>query len=214
MPFFVIRGSFHLVGQTAKGAASGFQPDGDSMQFKPDDPSLLDRLDRVAQPYRLTSIGSTQLRFEGIDALELHFEGHHQPLALADAARDWLTGRLDMNPVPYKPPSNITVAPPVAHDGTRGYILSRALEAHGRPVSFVFKGDPDGNDGDEVRLEAPLLKKSLNFKSIASGNSYPLFYDTLFASLRDSLTTGTKGSTHGKEGPLEKRPHNRRPHRH
>jgi hypothetical protein len=200
MPFLIIRGSFHLVGQTSKGVASGFQPDGDSMQFKPDDPSLLDQLDRVAQPYRLTSIGSTQLRFEGIDALELHFEGHHQPLGLADAARDWLTGRLDMNPVPYKPPANITVAPPVPHDGTRGYILSRALEVHGRPVSFVFKGDPAGNEGDEVRLETPLLKKSLNFNSIASGNAYPLFYDTLFASLRDSLTTATKAARKARKG--------------
>src|SRR5947208_2214228 len=99
MPFLVIRGSFHLVGQRANGTASGFQPDGDSMQFKPDKPKLLDQLERNGQPYRLSAIGSTQLRFEGIDALELHFEGHHQPLELASASRDYLTGRLKMNPV-------------------------------------------------------------------------------------------------------------------
>ena len=104
------------------------------MQFKPDKPKLLDRLERTADAYRLTSIGSTQLRFEGIDALELHFEGHHQPRPLADDSRDYLTGLLGMNPVAYKAPQNVTVKPPVAHDGTRGYILSRALEAHGRPV--------------------------------------------------------------------------------
>ena len=69
----------------------------------------------------------------------------------------------------------------MAHDGTRGYILSRALEAHGRPVAFAYVGDPTAGDGEELTLRAPLLRKSLNYQSLASGNSYPLFYDTLFA---------------------------------
>ena len=84
MSFLVIAGTFRLVGQTRAGKPSGFEPDGDSIQFKPDNPVLLDQLDRVGSPYRLTSIGSTQLRLEGIDALELHFEGSHQPRPLAD----------------------------------------------------------------------------------------------------------------------------------
>jgi hypothetical protein len=32
MPFTVIQGSFHLVGRTAAGKDTGFEPDGDSMQ--------------------------------------------------------------------------------------------------------------------------------------------------------------------------------------
>jgi hypothetical protein len=79
----------------AAGNPSGFEPDGDSVQFRPTDQSLLERLTKVGRPYRLTSIGSTQLRFEGIDALELHFDGSHQPRPLADRARDFLTGELD-----------------------------------------------------------------------------------------------------------------------
>jgi hypothetical protein len=200
MPFFIIKGSFRLTGKTAQGNPSGFQPDGDSMQFKPDDPTLLDRLERVDKPYRLTSIGSTQLRFEGIDALELHFEGHHQPRPLADDSRDYLTGLLGMNPVAYRPPENLTVKPPVAHDGTRGFILSRALEAHGRPVSFVFAGDPPGADGAKVTLKTVLLKQSLNYKSLASGNSYPLFYDTLFASLRATFAHAAQAARAAKKG--------------
>lgn len=89
MPFLVIKGSLHLVGRTAAGAESGFQPDGDSMQSKPDNPSLLDKLERVDKPHRLISIGSTQLRFEGIDALELHFEWRGR----ASAARTTRTSR-------------------------------------------------------------------------------------------------------------------------
>ena len=188
MPFTVIKGTFRLVGRTKAGKETGFEPDGDSMQFKPDTPALLDRLRRNGSPYRLSSIGSTQLRFEGIDALELHFAASHQPRPLADTARDFLTGRLGLNPVPYKPPDLVTVLPPVERDGTPGFILSRALEAHGRPVAFVFVGDPPQADGAELVLKPALLRKSMNFKSIAAGNCYPLYYDTLFVDLRDTFT--------------------------
>jgi hypothetical protein len=65
MPFTVIEGTYHLVGRTRAGNPSGFEPDGDSMQFKPSNPALLAGLTRTGAPARLTSIGSTQLRFEG-----------------------------------------------------------------------------------------------------------------------------------------------------
>jgi hypothetical protein len=64
MPFILIQGTFHLVGKTQAGNPAGFEPDGDSVQFKPANPQLLDRLTQLARPYRLTTIGSTQLRFE------------------------------------------------------------------------------------------------------------------------------------------------------
>jgi endonuclease YncB( thermonuclease family) len=192
MSFLVITGTFRLVGQTSAGNPSGFEPDGDSIQFKPDNPALLDQLDRVGGAYRLTSIGSTQLRLEGIDALELHFEQSHQPRPLADQARDYLTGRCKLNPVPYRPPNNTLTQPPVPHDATPGYILSRSLEVHGRPVAFAFAGAPADPDGSEVFLKPALLRKSVNFKSIASGNSYPLFYDTLFGDLRDTFATAAR----------------------
>jgi hypothetical protein len=39
-----------------------------------------------------------------------------------------------------------------------------------------------------VFLRASLLKRSLNYRSLAAGQAYPLFYDTLFADLRAVLT--------------------------
>lgn len=63
------------------------------------------------------------------------------------------------------------------------------MEAHGRPVAFAFVGEPTVADGSEVRLEVPLLRRSLNYRSLANGHAYPLFYDTLFADLRGALTT-------------------------
>ena len=200
MPFTTIIGTFHLVGRTKSGTASGFEPDGDSMQFKPVNPQLLDELERQGAKYRLTSIGSTQLRFEGIDALELHFDGLSQPRPLADQSRDFLTGKLGMNPVPYTPPENLRVKPPVAKDGTAGFILSRSLEVHGRPVSFAYTGPPPAVDGSNVRLDAPLLRRSLNFKSLAAGDAYPLFYDTLFGDLRDVLAKTAASARQQRKG--------------
>jgi hypothetical protein len=194
MPFLLIQGTFHLVNRTSAGNETGFEPDGDSIQFKPANPALLDRLDQVGRQYRLTKIGSTQLRFEGIDALELHFRPDHgpeshQPRPLADDSRDYLTRRYGMNPVSYVRPRSIRVDPPVQRDATAGYILSRSLEANGRPVAFAFVGQPPAADGTELHLDVPLLRRSVNYRSLENGHSYPLFYDTLFADLRGALTT-------------------------
>ena len=129
------------------------------------------------------------LQFEGIDALELHYKSTHQPRPLADEARNFLIEQLGLNQVNFVPPRKVRVKPPVEKDGTLGYILSRSLEVHGRPVSFVFAGDPqpEYEDGEEVNLKIPLLKKSLNYKLIQNGHAYPLFYDTLFADLREAM---------------------------
>jgi hypothetical protein len=52
MPFTVIGGIFRVVGRTAAGNPSGFEPDGDSVRFKPADPGLLKRLPVLDRPVR------------------------------------------------------------------------------------------------------------------------------------------------------------------
>ncbi|HKQ99924.1 MAG TPA: hypothetical protein VJT09_04580 [Pyrinomonadaceae bacterium] len=206
MPFTLIKGTFRLVNETQNGAETGFEPDGDSIHFRPDDSSLLDELTQLDKPYRLTNIGSVMLRFEGIDALELHYSpshgGHetHQPRPLGDAARDFLTGELDLNPVPYAPPRNLRVKPPVDRDATPGYILSRSLEVHGRPVSFVFAGEAPENDGAQVVLKVPRFRRSLNYKLVENGFAYPLFYDTLFIDLREALIQAVESARQSNFG--------------
>ncbi|MFN8059864.1 MAG: hypothetical protein U0Q12_11955 [Vicinamibacterales bacterium] len=189
MAFTLIKGGFHVLSQTKTGKPTGFQPDGDSVQFKPDRPSLLDQLKRVQSPYRLSAIGSTQLRFEGIDALELHFQAKgagitHQPRPLADRARDHLLDAGGLEPVTFTAPDFIRVQPPAPHDGALGYILSRSLDVHGRPVAFAFAGEPPEPDGTVVHLTTARVARSLNHEMLAAGQAYPLFYDTLFADLR------------------------------
>ena len=115
MPFLVIRGTFHLTGLNVNGNPTGFQPDGDSIQFRPHVAALLDQLEQPGNPYRPTRIGSVNLRFEGIDAPELHYQGTRQPSPLAENARDFLTGQIGMNPVTYGP-SGTTVRRPRTTD--------------------------------------------------------------------------------------------------
>lgn len=87
-------------------------------------------------------------------------------------------------------------------DGTPGYILTRALEANGRPVAFAFAGvSPDPDGADDVFLKPP-GKKSLNFRSVENGHAYPLVYDTLLADLRDSLATAARNARRRAQGPV------------
>jgi hypothetical protein len=55
-------------------------------------------------------------------------------------------------------------------------------------VAFAFAGPPPSPDGTEVFLRPAQLRRSLNYRSLAAGHAYPLFYDTLFADLRQLLT--------------------------
>ena len=199
MPFIVIKGTFRVVGVNKNGNATGFQPDGDSIQFRPDKTKLLDRLERRAHPYRLSAIKSVNLRFEGIDAPEIHYQGARQPSPYAEAARDFLTGKIGMNPVPYVQPNGVTVKPP-ANDGQRGYILSRELEVNGRPVSFVFVGNPPEADGKEINLTVQRAKRSLNYQLLAAGQAYPLFYDSLFYDLRGAFAAAVTSARQKKLG--------------
>ena len=200
MPFTVIAGTFRVVGQTPAGNPSGFEPDGDSVQFRPADPGLLDKLLVLDRPVRLTSIGSTQLRMEGIDALEIHFAGSHQPRPLADHGRDVLMGQLGLEPTSYREPGRTRVRPPAVNDGQPGWIASRSLDVHGRPVAWVFPGLPPQPDGTEVFLDDALAAASANHAQLATGAAYPLFYDTLFASLRTVLADAAVGAQQRKDG--------------
>ena len=68
--FLLIRGSFVIVGK---------QPDGDSVRFIADDTRLFDQLKNNSR-IRLSKDNSVQLRFEAIDAPELHYLGQAQPM--------------------------------------------------------------------------------------------------------------------------------------
>ena len=165
MPFTLFKGVFK--------PSAGF-PDGDSLRFAPDDPQPLFSLRRRgSRPPRVNERnGTVQLRYEGIDSLE---KDAKEPFA-SDATR-----------------SNIHLcglSGPT--DEARGYILANQIGPNGRPICFVFSGEAPEDDHTDIFLDADRLRESVNFKQIQEGSAYPLFYDTLFASLREPMAEATR----------------------
>ncbi|GAB6261775.1 hypothetical protein L4174_007140 [Photobacterium sp. CCB-ST2H9] len=159
MSFTVIKGEF--VPQAGR-------PDGDSIRFRPDDPTPLFQLKRRGRPPRIsTSTGTIQLRFEGIDTME------------SKAATPFSSNATVSNLELCGVPEGVGTA--------RGYILTNQIGPNGRPIAFVYLGDPVEPDGSQVYLNVDRMKESVNYQQITRGHAYPLFYDTLFDDLRIAL---------------------------
>lgn len=162
MPFLLIKGRF---------VPQAGIPDGDSVRFRADNRNLWAKLEGVTpQLGNGTQTKDTvQLRFEGIDAIE---KGAVQPLA---------TQSLDnmLHLIGYNQSNNPEPA---------GYILTRMTDDNsGRPIAFVFVGKTNFRDGAEVFLDGTMARKSVNVKQAKAGFGYPLYYNTLFASLREEF---------------------------
>ena len=165
MPFTLIKGEF---------VPEAGRPDGDSIRFRPDDPDPIFRLRRRGAAPRLNATnGTIQLRFEGIDTMESK--------ALRPFSSDATTSNLELCGVP---------------DGTgtaRGHILTNQLGPNGRPIAFVYAGDADESDGDDtVFLDSGRMRDSVNFEQLQRGHAYPLFYDTLFMDLRETMAAAAR----------------------
>jgi hypothetical protein len=155
LPFTLIEGTFVPAAGT---------PDGDSVRFLANNNELWNTLQ--GRPVNISPVtGTVQLRFEGIDAIEkkavLPFSN--------DATKNMFKhiGHSEQNPTP------------------NGYILARMTDDESRrPICFVFSGNASQPDGTQIFLEADLVKESVNWKQMRDGYAYPLYYNTLFASLR------------------------------
>jgi endonuclease YncB( thermonuclease family) len=191
MPFVAIAGTFH---------AANYQPDGDSIRFKPANPALLARLTGPAA--KLNTRGHAQLRIEAIDTLETHYAvpggggTHHQPNQWAHAARARLLNFVGIGNVVWDQAGNSVLS---AADGTPGYILSRAVEKNRRPIAFVFAGTLPEADGADVMLDPQRLRQSYNWAALNEGLAHATYYEGLFADLRNELTAAvTAARTAGR----------------
>lgn len=174
MAFYVIKGTFHVV---------GYSPDGDSIRFKADNE---DNWSLLSGPLpNLNARRHAQLRLEAIDTLETHFGNMHQPLTLATKALDFLLHSLNITEVEW---DVLRTKVTDANDGTEGYIISRAVEENRRPVSFVYTGVAPQEDGSQISLDAARVRQSVNSQLLESGLAYPTFYKGLFPDLRHALT--------------------------
>jgi hypothetical protein len=187
MPFRLIKGTFHV---------RNYSPDGDSIRFRPDNPDLIRRLtggDRA----RFNARGHVQLRIEAIDALETHYNPQsgggtlHQPLGLANQALDHLLAFVGITDVVWDSTHRTVLN---ALDDVPGYILARAVEKYGRPITFVFTGNAPEDDGRNVRLEVDRLRESYNYDALVGGYAYPTYYTGLFSDLREALTDAVRAA--------------------
>lgn len=177
----------------------GKQPDGDSVRFVPDDATLLRGLqngDRV----RVSADGSVQLRFDGIDAPELHYQGAEQPLGAV--ARDLLLQRLGFTAVEFAADGEtVLTATPAA---VPVVVLAQLVEVNGRPVSVVFAGAEADlavlTTGNLVELTPALLAQSVNVWEAANSVAYPLLYTSTTAELRDVFRAAARTAREARNG--------------
>lgn len=162
----------------------GKQPDGDSVRFRPDDATLLGGLEH-AERLHPSADGTVQLRFDGVDAPELHYGSQAQPLGAE--ARDALLAHLGFTGLAYQPDGSTVVAATPAT--VPALVLSRLVELNGRPVAFVL---PDGTtgapaSGGRAQLTPDLLGATANAWLLATGAAYPLAYTSTEAAVREAL---------------------------
>jgi Staphylococcal nuclease homologue len=119
-----------------------------------------------------------QLRFEGVDAPELHYGTAAQLLGVE--ARDHLLSGMGFRDIQYAGSSSVRVedATP-AH--ISGVILSKAADVHGRPISYAMLEGQGSylRDGEWIRVDQALLEKTLNFRLLREGVAYYLAYTSL-----------------------------------
>ncbi|MEU5846298.1 thermonuclease family protein [Saccharopolyspora shandongensis] len=168
---------------------NGPEPDGDTINFLPDNDDLVRSLPRFSNhgPDR-RHLGTYGTRFEGIDTLETHFENQHQNLPFADAARDHMLDKMGFGAVEFWDdlPNKVESA---EHHPVRGYLLANGVESNGRLLGLVYPGEPDlaAADGDPVFVDVERLERSVNVSLVRAGLAYAELYATMPLALIEHL---------------------------
>jgi endonuclease YncB( thermonuclease family) len=185
--YVVIPGTFLTV---------GYEPDGDSIRFAADDPAQYNHLHRSHLIQLSKKDGSVQLRFEGIDATELHYGGGEQPLGRE--ARDALLKAMGFTSwtLAAGSPSKIATSDPAS---LRGGILSTAADVHGRPISYAMLKENLPSSSSIVVDEAT-LRATLNFEMLNSGLAYLLTYTSMPLSHRDIFHNAAQATRDADRG--------------
>jgi hypothetical protein len=197
MPYRIVKGEFHLFYKKQK--LVGSQPDGDSVWFKPDNRALLSKLGDNRRDAVFNAGGSTLLKFEGVDALELSFRGSHQFADGAKKARNFTLNLLGFRHVDFSDGEGLSVRDAEPHP-IPGYILTRTIDPDGRPVAFAFAEKTSREDGSNALLNVPWMSRSINSKLAEAGWAYPAFYEGLPPDLRSQFTALMHSARGNKRG--------------
>jgi hypothetical protein len=179
--YTLIKGSFWI--RYPDKPRQGPQPDGDTTTFHADNVALVRDLPRLSgRGPNINARGNIPVRYEAIDALETHFEGTHQQIGFADAARDENLRLLGFRNVRFfdDMPNNVESA---NSDSMPGFVIANGIEANGRLLGLVYPGSIEQADGEHIFVEAELLDRSVNAKLVEAGLAYMEPYDTMPISL-------------------------------
>ncbi|HSW98341.1 MAG TPA: thermonuclease family protein [Candidatus Saccharimonadales bacterium] len=168
---------------TGKLTTIGRQPDGDSIHFIPDNLKTLLALPHASRLRPAASDNSVQLRIDGIDAPETHFEGQAQPQGVA--AREVFLRAAGFSQVVFDAGGTVTASTPVTVPAT---IFIGLLDPYGRPVSYLLAG-PTGEfkDGAVTALTEDILARTVNTQMLTSGAAYVTVYSSTPPAHRDFL---------------------------
>src|SRR5262245_5871381 len=178
----------------------GPQPDGDTVTFLPDSIDLVRGLKRFSGVPPDIRNGHINVRYEAIDALETHFNGAHQDLGFAQAARDRNLARLGFTNVQFFADLP-NVVESVDRDPLPGYVIANGIESNGRLLGLVYSGTSNRADGSRVFVDDALLDRSINAELVVAGLVYVEPYDTMPISLvrhlRAAVAAARKNATQG-----------------
>lgn len=181
----------------------GPQPDGDTVTFHPDDPQIVRGLPWFSgRGPSFNARGNIPVRYEGVDALETHFQGTHQNLDFANAARAENLRLLGFENVRYFADLP-NVVESVDGNPLTGYVIANGIESNGRLLGLVYAGSPPEDDGANIFLDGGRLIQSVNSKLVAAGLAYVEPYDTMPMTLIETLRQVTATARIGEDGFFE-----------
>ncbi len=184
--FKIIRGTFHV---------KGFQPDGDSIRFRADKSERWKSFTWKNKSFRKEPL--VQLRLEGIDALETHYNGYHQPRTFGIGALEKLLEYLGITQIEYSLSLRTIVN---AQDAVPGCIAVATIDAFNRPVCLAFPANVSLNDGDILDAAQVPIEASVNYQMCLEGIVYPTFYTTTDAAIVRAITSATKTARESRRG--------------
>ncbi len=138
-----------------------------------------------------------QIRLEGIDAVETHYNGYSQPRAFGLGALEKMLEYLGIQWVSYSLSARTIVS---AQDGVAGFIAVATIDDFNRPICLAFPGNVDLTDGDELDAEHLPIYQSVNYQMCLEGLVYPTFYTTTDPEIVQYITEATQLARDNRRG--------------
>ena len=195
--YTLVKGQFTI--HNTQHPLQGPQPDGDTVTFIPDSLDLVLGLRKISGRPPAIRNGHINVRYEGIDALETHFEGKHQDLQFANAAREENLALLGFKHVKFFAQSP-NVVESVDANPLPGYVIANGIESNGRLLGLVYAGQPPQADGSQVFVDEATLDSSVNAALVRRGLAYVEPYDTMPMALVRHLRSVLRGVRDTSEG--------------